>query len=52
MFVKYFKVTDNMRINDSVGWGVSRDVGAEVFRYVDVEVNISKVNYMWFFVSV
>ena len=37
---KYFKGGFIVRICDSVGWGVTRDVGAEVCIYVYGEVNI------------
>ena len=42
----------NVIFNDSVGWYVSRGVGAEVCRYVDSEVNDSMMEYVWMLMPV
>ena len=41
-----------MVINDSVGWGVDRGVGAGFHRVVHGKSNISKVKLVWRGVSV
>ena len=41
-FGKYVKGGAKYIIDYSVGWGDESGVGTEVYRYVDVEVNMSK----------
>ena len=45
--VKYNKYGVNVILNDSIGWIVDRGIDYGFCKIIEVEINISKVIYVW-----